>query len=494
MSSLPKDFYSRWRSNSLAIPLLHDGGEDPPENLLQQIWQHQRLLRSELKTADGKSIQILHPGFWNHEAGPDFRSAIVQFEKQSPIAGDIEIDLHPADWLRHRHQGNPAYAKVVLHVVWNTAGPSGSALPVLPIGEKLDAPIAELAEWLGTEKSTPTALDGKCRGPLRELSASVLEDLLRQAAMIRFQRKASDLHALARQCGWEGALWQGLFAALGYKQNVWPMRAIAERLDRISAGGNSTNDVLELLQARLLGVSGLLPAEIPRTGCANAAGGYVRRVWDHWWREREEFADAVLPRAAWRFNNLRPANHPQRRLALASHWLNQKDLFGRLECWFTTEISNENLLSSMQKVFTTNEDDFWSRHYTFESKRIPKPMPLLGAARVTDLAMNVILPWFWVRSVAGRNRKLRDEAERRYFAWPQSEDNAVLRLARTRLLGGSTARLPKTGAAQQGLLQIVRDFCEQSNALCDNCRFPDLVRAIPVLPLTASQNRPVSRA
>jgi hypothetical protein len=30
-------------------------------------------------------------------------------------------------------------------------------------------------------------------------------------------------------------------------------------------------------------------------------------------------------------------------------------------------------------------------------------------------------------------------------------------------------------AAQQGLLQILRDFCDHSNALCEHCQFPELV-------------------
>jgi hypothetical protein len=34
----------------------------------------------------------------------------------------------------------------------------------------------------------------------------------------------------------------------------------------------------------------------------------------------------------------------------------------------------------------------------------------------------------------------------------------------------------KTASAQQGLMQIVRDFCEHSNAICEACRFPELVR------------------
>ncbi|MDW8310608.1 MAG: hypothetical protein RMK20_14635, partial [Verrucomicrobiales bacterium] len=57
----------------------------------------------------------------------------------------------------------------------------------------------------------------------------------------------------------------------------------------------------------------------------------------------------------------------------------------------------------------------------------------------------------------------------------RAQDNAVLRLARARLLGGAPLR-PAGAALQQGLIQVVRDFCEHSNALCEQCRFPELVR------------------
>jgi hypothetical protein len=102
---------------------------------------------------------------------------------------------------------------------------------------------------------------------------------------------------------------------------------------------------------------------------------------------------------------------------------------------------------------------------------------LLGDARVTDLAVNVILPWLWTRAVEGRNEKIRRTIEHRQAAWPAAEDNSILKLARQRLLGmGRSSRLPGA-SVQQGLLQITRDFCEHSNALCENCRFPGLVQS-----------------
>ena len=93
------------------------------------------------------------------------------------------------------------------------------------------------------------------------------------------------------------------------------------------------------------------------------------------------------------------------------------------------------LANSLLEIFQVERDEFWSWHWTFKSARLKKPQPLLGDARVTDLAVNVILPWLWIRAVEGNNEKFRREIERRFFAWPAAEDNSVLKLARQRLLG-----------------------------------------------------------
>jgi hypothetical protein len=33
-----------------------------------------------------------------------------------------------------------------------------------------------------------------------------------------------------------------------------------------------------------------------------------------------------------------------------------------------------------------------------------------------------------------------------------------------------------SAAAQQGLIQMVRDFCDHSNAICERCKLPELVK------------------
>ncbi len=471
-----ENFYAVWRERCRAVNGLRDGDSVPPEKLLQAVWQHQRILRGGLKTADGRSVRVLHPGFISVEGGPDFRGAVLQFENEKPISGDVEIDLQPSGWHAHGHDKNPSFKNVVLHVVWEEVqSPRSKAQSppvVLPLKKILDAPIAELELALENESGLPEKLRGKCSAPLRELSEPQLTELLQAAVKVRFQNKANAILARAKNCGWEQVLWENLFRALGYKNNIWPMQNLAETKSRWSRGANSAFEI----QARLLGVSGLLPDDLTRA--QKCSDTFLRRAWDFWWRDRDEFETCTLPRAVWKFHGLRPANNPQRRLALAAHWLASGNLISKIEDWCAAEIPDKKLLASLHEIFQVERDEFWSWHWTFKSARMIKPQPLLGEARVTDLAVNVVLPWLWIRAREGGNEKLQREIERRFFAWPVAEDNSVLKLARQRLLGTSSARVLKGAAQQQGLMQIVRDFCEHSNAICADCRFPELVQCL----------------
>jgi hypothetical protein len=472
VSPVLASFYAQWRVRCGVVPVLREDQESPPERLLQTIWQHQRLRRDQLRTLDGQPLRILHPGFRNVEGGPDFRGALVQVGDGPPRSGDVEVDLRSSGWRAHGHDRNPAFQHVILHVIWEGDRPAAGAPPVLLLRPVLDAPVGELSLWLGGEaaQSLPEDLRGRCCAPLRQVPAEELKDLLHQAAEVRLHSKAAQFQARARQAGWEQSLWEGLFRALGYKHNVWPMQRLAELRPR----WHQPRAQLAGVQARLFGISGLLPVELTRA--QTGADGYVRRVWDQWWRERDEYSDCILPRALWRFHGLRPANHPQRRLALATHWAVADDLAFKLEQWCAREVPDAALPVSLLETLQVERDDFWSWHCTFRSARLKKAQPLLGATRMTDLAANVVLPWLWARAAEGKRPDVQRAIEHRYFTWPPAEDNALLRLARQRLLGGAPARALPGAAAQQGLIQMVRDFCDHSNSICENCKLPALVR------------------
>jgi hypothetical protein len=468
--------YVAWRRQFLRDRLREITDDAPPEHLMQVVWQHQRLHPGKLKLSDGRPVRILHPGFCSLEGGPDFRNAVIRLGDEEAIRGDVEIDVECSGWKAHGHDRNPAFRNTILRVVWKKSGRNTEL--VLPMRPALDSPWSRLAEWAITQPlgDLPSKLRGACCAPLTAADGTQLAAVLREAGQVRLGEKGEGFRTRARQVGWEQSLWEGLFAALGYKHNQWPMRRVAEQLPFL--GKSSESNALRW-QAILLGVSGLLPVSLP---AEQKRSVYLRELWDIWWRVRDSYTAQTLPSMVWRLGGVRPVNRPERRLALAADWLAHGELIRRVEDWVSgTHGSPRKAAVALEQTLADSEDSndsFWRSHYTFAARELSKPGPLLGAGRTADLAVNVILPWLWARAKAGKNGILVGRIEEHYFTWPKAADNAVLKFARQRLLGSPSQKLFKTAAAQQGLLQIVRDFCAHTDALCTDCPFPNYVRSM----------------
>lgn len=486
--SIPSDSYKRWRASlsrhqtiTSASPLNEsdDPHTAPSEHAMQLVWLHQRIQRDRLRTLDGKRVQVLHPGFLNRDSGPDFKDAVIRIGLEPPGTVDVEIDREASGWRQHHHATNPHYQDVALHVIWDapsapTPPRQQGGPPALAMRDVLDAPLAEILDVLASAPSyAPPGQVGRCSTFLRKLPSDALIELLTQAAVVRLARKAALCTARAHAAGWHQALWEILFVTLGYKPNVWPMRRIAECISEFRTAAPKA-DSTEAWQARLLGVAGLLPAEI--TYQRPSTDNYLRRLWDRWWRERDAFAQIQLPKSLWSTRGLRPANRPERRLALAAHWLADPSFIPNIEAWALMDAPPPEAAARLAKLLQPPTDPFWSHHLTLHSKITRAPAALLGNDKVADLAVNAILPWFHAR--AARDAALRTRIEQRYFSWPASADNQSLRAVRSRLFGGARPEIPRTAAMQQGQLQIMRDFCDHSNALCDHCGFPDLVHSL----------------
>lgn len=105
------------------------------EKLLQYIWQFQYYNRSELLTIQGDALQIIEPGTWNTNQGPDFVAAKIRIG-ETMWAGSVELHINTSDWYKHLHQTDANYKNVVLHVVWkNDEGEDTKRLPHIPLLE-----------------------------------------------------------------------------------------------------------------------------------------------------------------------------------------------------------------------------------------------------------------------------------------------------------------------------------------------------------------------
>ncbi|MCX7872734.1 MAG: DUF2851 family protein [Verrucomicrobiae bacterium] len=449
-----------------------DAPQKPSEKLLQAIWYHQRIKRATLRTATGEKLRVLHPGFWNCESGPDFKNAVIQFGGEKPVQGDIEIDTRPSDWRSHSHESNPEYKNVILHIVWEPPDLTDKSLhniPTLYLQEHLESPLAILEDNVGVEPGVdiPVSIEGICARIFKKWNSEQIKTFLEHAALFRLEQKSVQITARAHDTGWEQALLELLFRSLGYKNNIWPFQCIGETCPYILEVKNGFQDVSSA-EALLLGVSGLLPDELPRVDKEN--DNYIRALWDFWWRGRGALSDYILPSSVWKFSGIRPANHPQRRLALAARWLSDKQFFNKLRRWFDN--NNKDYESLFLKLLMTTEDNYWNWHYTIKSKKLSSPKPLIGGERATDIAMNVVLPWFLAIARFGRDSDAEKRTINYYLNWSPGQDNSLLKLARKRFFGANDAVHISTAALQQGLIQIAKNFCENSDSLCSTCMLP----------------------
>ncbi len=469
----------------LAPCVLHepaDGYAPVPvtERLAQAIWFDQRLKRDGLQTADGRRVRVVSPGWWNLEAGPDFRRAVIAFDDTKPRLGDVEVQLHSADWHQHGHTRDRLYDDVILHVaLWQRGGQpattaAGRALPQLVMADQLDAPLDELYDSIDPG-NYPYDLDshvGACEPPLKSASPETIAALLEDAGLARLRAKARRLTRWIQRAGIEQALYAAVMEALGFKHNKEPMRRLAELLPVARLRELPATQA----QALLLGVAGFLP-ERTVAGRDDATRRHVKRLWDVWWKARDEFAGAALSRDAWRLAGLRPANFPWRRLAavaqlLAEHW----ELWPKIAAALASQPEPKRA-ARLAALFTDLEDTYWSRRFSFASKPQPEAELLIGAARACDIVVNVSLPAAVAQGRLLDQPALVQSAEKIFTGHPPLESNALVRFTAHRLFGQRVPpRLLRTAARQQGLLQIFHDFCLNDRSACQRCRFPEMAR------------------
>ncbi len=402
---------------------------------------------AEFLTTDGQRVKVIQCGVWNREAGPDFLDAAIEMDGGVVHHGAIEIDMDERDWERHGHATNPAFERVILHVVlargsarFFTRTASGRHVPQILVGNALrDA-----------KKMPPLAKPGRCVAPLAGMTPESLASLLETAALHRMRTKGARLARLARVHGPDEALFLGLAEALGYRDNQTPFFLLAARLGLRELRKQSA-------EAVLLGASGLLERASP----ARADGTYLRAVWEAWWPLRASLERLILPPGSWKLSGVRPANHPQRRLAalarIVENWRQMRSIVESAEP------------AKIAKFFAGLQHPFWDYHATLTSRVWSRPVALVGEDRAREIILNVVLPLAIEREPAAFDRY------REIKAGPPSRK---LLIARQRLFGDDQALALKACAGalhEQGVLQVYADYCQRDTSDCADCPFPGLV-------------------
>src|SRR5438876_5578682 len=271
----------------------------PNELELQVRWFAGEFGR-KFQTLVGESVEIVQFGFWNREAGPDFQDAVVRIGDGPTLRGTIEIDLLDRNWELHGHATNPAFDDAILHVFLERSGVEFFART----STHRDVPQIQLNLAALRDVATgivPLAHAGRCVAPLRNLDAERITNILEEAAKFRLRQKANRLRPRIEGHGRDETLFQAVAEALGYKQSRLPFTLLSQRLPLAFLRSRR-----EDAEALLFGIAGFLDAP-DLDAQRKSTRGYLRSLWDRWWKYREQFSRLENERRAPAQSSASPA-------------------------------------------------------------------------------------------------------------------------------------------------------------------------------------------
>ncbi len=421
------------------------------ETELQGRWSRAPL-DVELPLSGGGSFRALSRGTWNVEAGPDFLNAKIAIDGKT-LRGDVEVHRCASDWFAHKHQSDPAYSKVILHVVERDDSKERLAprIPTYVLTTSKGSAAKELAP----------PMKGKCARRFSSLPPESLRAVFRSAGVERMGEKASAILMDMISGGESAAFLKKLFDAAGFKRN---RKAFLDTLSRFLEHPEETRKAQ--FRALLWGESGLLPD--PSTAKLQKDSlDCAKRLWEAWWPLRPQAREPI----EWTRSGSRPLNSPERRLAYVCALIerlgeNPLPLFASKLASLSPQGFNEFILEALSA-----NDPFWDARTSFEGKPLKSPASIGGEARALDLAINVALPCVLAYARLKADAKLGRAAEDCLLLLPSPESNRIFKNAMERwfLEPAKASKALSGAAARQGVLHIYGSYCDKIAADCASC-------------------------
>ena len=363
-------------------------------------------------------------GKHNLDAGPDFTDVKLRMWDQKglqyiDLVGNIEIHVNSSDWYSHRHQLDPAYDNILLHVVRiadkEVLNSHGETVPQLVLNYPSDKDY--VASFLEQAKDMDSALLTHPCGHRLLKDPSLITDHWKQVMLHRRLRcKSESIEKLLQlSCNdWQQAFYISMSHYFGFHTNGVPFEMLAKQTPL--AVLNKHRDNLFQLEAILLGQSGLLSDETADTE--------ERQLLLHEYRFMQvKFGLKPIAASMWKRARMRPASQPELRIIQFAKLIH----------------STEFLLSRM-----LDTRDLESLRGLFNKTG-------MGRDSVDIILINVAVPFVYARG-------FKEDAIRLLEAIP-AENNRIIR--QWKALGQSVRHAADT----QALIHLYRTCCESGKCL-----------------------------
>ncbi len=409
------------------------------EKLLQFIWQFQYLNKNGLCTTLGEPVNIIHPGQPNAHQGPDFFNGRVKIGAQE-WAGHIELHLKSSDWFRHKHQTDPVYGKVILHVVWihdsEVTDENGQHIPVIELkGRIAGLLLNQYEQWMNTPRQIP------CGNGLPSIDTLTwqhwLDRLLAERLLEKCSRVSKQLQVTENH--WEEICWQLVCAYFGGPVNKESFRQIAVSLPLKILSRH--RNVVPQIEALLLGQSGLLHK--------NFTGSYPQMLFREYQFLQKKYGLQVVNKPPV-YLRMRPTEFPPIRLAQVAMILHKREnLFSRLlDCKDINEV---------RLLFDVTANDYWNEHFKpdaasgFQPKRTGKML-------IDRVIINAVIPVLFSYG----HHHLNDELRERVLGWlaaMPAESNTHTKIF------ANLGKKPANAGESQAMITLKQEYCDAKRCL-----------------------------
>ena len=464
-----------------------------PEDFFCSLWMDQKFNSKYLFTLDHKRIEILCPGQWNFEKGPDFKNAKIKMERGEIIQGDVEAHFLSSDWERHNHNVNPNYNNVILHIFLQENKASmrlkkANGQPFLQVDLRkfLHKDIVELYFLMNSKDYAfhRPKKNGLCAKFLKKADKKRLILFLNLAGDARLLSKTESYLNKAKIKDYDQLLYEGIMESLGYKCSRSQFSHIAETASlaylrekvKLNAGQKKATHI----ESIFFGIAGFLDYfKKDLAGLDAETTLYLNHLRQIWQLYEKDFITKKLNYSQWNFSGIRPANYPYRRLSGMSSFLSKymdknfiSIIYPAISGWLgdgrpkykTNHISN---------LFPEPTNGFWLYKHTPLGKKLSCPKQLIGNDRASEIVINVFLPILLSFAKEHKWPSMKKILYQVYKDFPPLSSNRITRFMEGFVLGlmENKSNILNKAKRQQALHQIYSDYCEPNKEGCHNCKF-----------------------
>lgn len=410
------------------------------EDLLQFIWELRSFDQRDLRTTDGRVVEVLRAGTIQRNSGPDLSGALIRIDGQL-WAGNVEVHLRSSEWNAHGHQFDHAYDNVILHVVYQhdteVSTTKGTVPPTLELMPRVRlASVAMHRDLMLSRTRIP------CSGSIHDVDQGLIDRWLEQVLHDRLERKGAEVETLYRRLGNDPreTFYHLLLRGFGFNVNAeaFSMLAIALPLRTLL----KYRDDPFRTEALLFGQAGMLRTDLTEE--------HPRRLQDEHRLLAQLHGLRPAPLAAWKFGRMRPANFPTIRIAQLAQ------LISRSDGAFSSLLEQDDP-TALRSALDVEAAGYWREHYRFDHPSAPSAKRL-GRPAIDGIIINAVVPYLYSLHRLRADPNSAERALRLLCALPTERNKVTAEWEAVGVRVGSAAR-------SQALLELTKAFCGQRRCL-----------------------------